>query len=338
LFLLTLPILLPMLFGVDVLYPWTRSADLYMHVIREKTAYLNVPFFLLRTLGYFVLWIGLAVVLNLSSSRQDKTTTDEPTRRMATIAGPGLVLACLAATFAAVDWLMSLEPDWYSSIYGAMVTIGGGLCTWAAMIIVTTLLRKERDLEKVARPAVFHDLGNLMFAFVILWAYMSFVQYFIMWAGNLSEEIPWYLRRTRGDWWYVMTALILCHFFLPFFLLLKRDFKRRAETLSWIALGILAIHLIDLIWLVVPARVRDPLHPDTASIPWFTLLLVPVALVGIGGICVATFLFVLQSKPLVPFNDPSMVRLPMIHHAEALEREYESELDATHTAPAVAGG
>ena len=337
-FLLILPILLPLLFGADVLYPWTRSSDIYMHVIQEKTAYLNVPFFLLRTVIYFAVWIGLAVILNIGSSRQDKTATHEPTHRLARISGPGLAVSFLLATFAAVDWLMSREPDWYSSIYGAMLTVGWGLCTWASMTIVATVFRKDRDLEKVARPAVFHDLGNLTFAFVILWAYTSFVQYFIIWAGNLTEEIPWYLRRTRGAWWYVISALIVLHFFLPFFLLLMRDFKRRAETLSLIALGILVIHLVDLTWLIVPASVRNPLDEKATQIDWLTVVLVPVAFVGIGGVCVASFLTVLRSRPMVPLNDPAMERLSMILHTEALEREYESSLDDAHGAPAVAGG
>ena len=325
---------IPILFNLQVLYPWTRAADPYMDLIHEKIAYLNVSGYLLRTVVFFVIWITLAVLFNIASIRQDKTTDHAPTRWLALMSGPGLAICFLTVTFAAVDWLMTMEPDWYSSIYGAMLMVGWGLCTWSSMVIVTTWLRNESPVDQYARPRIFHDLGNLMLAFVILYAYTSFMQFFIIWAGNLTEEIPWYLRRVRGQWWYVMTILIIFHFFVPLLLLLNRPLKRRPEILSIIAGGILAIHLLNLTWLIVPAAVREPLSSAASESPWLTVVLIPLAWLSVGGIFLATFLTVLRSKPLVPLNDPSMDRIPAIWHQEALEAEFDDDVDLDGLYPA----
>jgi len=312
-----------------------------MHLIEEKTAFLNVPGFILRTVVYFVIWITLALLFNIASNRQDKTTSHAPTRWLALLSGPGVALAFLCATFAGVDWLMTMEPDWYSSIFGAMLIVGWGLCTWCMTVLVTTYLRDDPSVDPVARPRIYNDLGNLMMAFIILYAYTSFIQFLIIWAGNLTEEIPWYLRRVRGDWWYVMTALIIFHFFVPLFTLFMKGLKRNPQTLSLIAIGLIAIHIVDLTWLVVPARVREPLSHEAEQIPWLTIIFIPLALVAVGGICAATFFTVLRSRPLVPVNDPSWDRIPPIWQQEAFEREFEDDADLDygggHLTPAASG-
>jgi hypothetical protein len=315
----------PILLGLDVLYPWARPEAAHDHVISIKASWLNPTAFILRTLFYFAAWMVLAWILSAWSVQQDSTTDRAPTRRLQRLSGPGLGLVFLTATFAAVDWLMSLEPDWYSTIYGAMVITGWGLATFSAMVIVVASLRRQQPLADIIRPAKFQDLGNLMLAFTMLWAYTSFMQYLIIWSGNLLEEIPWYLRRSRGGWQAFVTVLIVFHFFAPFLLLLSRDMKRRAKVLRSLAFGVLGVHLVDTIWLVMPALVRDPLS-EQIGVPIPTVLLALVAVAGIGGVYVACFLGNLRKRSLVPLNDPAMDALEhAVHHEEEEDDELEDE-------------
>jgi hypothetical protein len=311
----------PILFGLDVLYPWARPEAAHEHLIAIKASWLNPWAFFGRTFFYFAVWIVLAWLLAAWSAQQDATTDRAPTRRLQRLSGPGLGLVFLTASFAAIDWMMSLEPDWYSSIYAAMLITGWGLATFAAMVIVVSSLRHREPLAEVARPGRFQDLGNLMLAFTMLWAYTSFMQYLIIWSGNLLEEIPWYMRRSRGGWQVFVTVLVVFHFFAPFLLLLIRDLKRNAEALRLLALGILFVHLIDTIWLVVPAQVRNPLSPEI-GVPIGTLLLALLAVVAIGGVCVASFLGNLRRRSLVPINDPAMDELEHADHDEEDEEEH----------------
>lgn len=306
---MTLPLMgllfLPLLLDLGAIYPWARASAVDADaVLRHKQAYLNVPFFLVRTALYFALWIGLAVLLNRAAKQQDRSPDHESTRRAGTLAGPGLVLYFLSMTFAAIDWSMSLEPDWFSTIYGVMLMIGQGLSTLAAMVIVASLLSRARPLSSLAHPDAFQDVGNLLLAFTMLWAYMSFSQYLVIWMGNLTEEIPWYLYRSIGAWWYIALGLILFQFFAPFFLLLNREAKRQHQSLWKIAALILIMQAINDAWLVLPAlRSSNPLR-FWAFVP---------AVVGIGGLWAAAFTRQLGSKPLVPRHDP-MLAEALVHH------------------------
>lgn len=306
---MTLPLMgalfLPLLLDLGAIYPWARpSAVASSPILQHKQPYLNVNFFVIRAVIYFTLWIGLATLMNLGSKRQDETEDPGPTRRTGLLAAPGLVLYFASMTFAAVDWGMSLEPDWYSSIYGVMLMIGQGLTTLAAMIIVVSLLARVRPLSDLARADAFHDVGNLLLAFTMLWAYMSFSQYLIIWSGNLTEEIPWYLYRSVGIWWYVALSLILFQFFLPFFLLLNREAKRQYQSLWKIATLILVMQVINDAWLVLPA-----LHTSDVLRFW---PLIP-AVVGIGGLWGAVFTRQLKGRPLIPRHNP-MLDEAILHH------------------------
>ena len=244
---------LPIAMGTEALFPWARAEGASHLSTAVRTGYLNQTLFLLRTLGYFGIWTALAFLLVGWSSRQDHTSDHRLTERLRRLSGPGTVILFAASSFAAVDWVMSLEAPWVSTIFGAMVITGEAMATFAAMIVVTAFLAADLPMFRIATPERLNDLGNLLLAFVMLWAYMSFSQYLIIWSGNLIDEIPWYLKRTRGGWEWVALALVVCQFFLPFFLLLIRENKRHVSALVVVALVILVMHWIDLVWLVIPA-------------------------------------------------------------------------------------
>jgi hypothetical protein len=294
---------LPLAANLPVLYPWANPELVRSDPELAHTgAYLNVSFFLVRAAIDFALWIGFAVLLNRWSRAQDGDPDPAPSYRLQRASGPGLALLFLTSTFAAVDWGMSLEPRWFSTIYGAMLVVGMALSTLALMIVAALLLARDRPMSEVATPSRMHDLGNLLLAFVMLWAYMSFSQYLIVWSGDLAEETPWYLRRSRGGWEWVALLLIGFHFFLPFFVLLFRESKRQSGLLFRVAWLVLGMHLIDQIWLVIPAS------PDSTGprIPWEDLPLILAATAGIGGIWVAAFVRQLKGALLIPLHDPHL--------------------------------
>lgn len=295
---MTLPLVallfVPLLFGLEELYPWARPQEVAADaVLKHKLAYLNVPFYIVRSLFYLALWSGLAYFLIRWSQEQDRASPAADAR-MRRLSGPGLVLLVLSMTFASVDWVMSIEPHWFSTIYGVLWIVNGGVAALAFAIIGLSIVGEREPFSRRLRPDHFHDLGNLLLAFVMLWAYMAFSQYLIIWSGNLTEEIPWYLHRTEGPWQWIPPVLIVFHFFVPFLLLLMTDLKRRGGALLWIAAGILCMRLIDTFWLVVPG------FEGKAAIHWldFTLL------AGIGGIWLTGFLWQLKKRPLLPAHAP----------------------------------
>ena len=303
----------PLALGLSWLYPWARPEEVaHDPQLQHKSLYLNVGFYLVRTVGYFVIWFVFAFVLNHLSSDQDRRADHRPSGWLQSLSGPGLALLFLTGTFSAIDWLMSLEPHWSSTIYGSLVIVGEALATLAMMIAVVVFLSADQPMAEAATPDRLNDLGNLMLAFTMIWAYMSFMQYLIIWCGNLPEEIPWYLRRTRGGWQWVALALSLFHFFLPFFVLLFRESKRQSRLIVQVAILVLAMHWVDLIWLVVPAS-SDPASP---RIPWVELPLSLVAMLGIGGFCTSFFIGHLKGRPLIPLNDPHLNEV--IEHAGGL--------------------
>ena len=236
----TLPVLVflfvPLLFGLHELYIWARPEVVMAdEILQRKSVYLNIPFFVVRSALYFIVWLVVSFALNTWSVTQDQAGADPSERRMRLLSGPGLVLYVLTATFAAVDWMMSLEPHWFSTIYGILVIVGQLLATLAFAVAVVALLADTPPLSQVISPAHFHDLGNLLLAFVMVWAYMAISQFLIIWSANLPEEITWYLQRMRGGWEWLGLALILFYFTLPFLLLLSRGIKQRAQLLAWVA-------------------------------------------------------------------------------------------------------
>jgi hypothetical protein len=302
----TLPVMLlafvPVLFGLRKLYLWARP-DVLAHdaLLQHKALYLNVPFFVLRTAIYFAVWIGLAFYLTRQERQRQAgaATADATQLRLRPLSGIGLVLYALTMTFAAVDWVMSLEPHWYSTIYGVIFIVGQALITLAFAIVLLALLIRVEPFAGVIQPHHVHDLGNLLLAFVMLWAYIAFSQFLIIWSANLPEEITWYLHRTRGGWEVLAMLLILLHFVLPFLVLLARGSKRRVQTLAMIAGLLLVMHLVELFWMVMPA-----LHPSALSVHVLDII-APIAL---GGIWMAAFLWQLRRHSLLPVDDPRLQR------------------------------
>jgi len=294
----------PVLLGIRVLYIWTDPEVLAHHAeIAHKTPFLNIPFFTGRAVFYFVAWIVTAYMVDAWSRNQDRRADDGPSRRLHAVAGPLTVLMFLTASFAAFDWSMSLDPDWYSTIYGAMFIVGALLSSLALTTAVVIRFADHEPMKRFATADRLNDVGNLLLSFTMLWAYMSFSQYLIIWLGNISEEAVWYLRRTEGLWGAVALFLIAFQFFAPFFALLSRQNKRRAEWVLPVAVWIVAMRIMELAWLVLPARavIGEP------RFPWWSLPWVVASVAGIGGIWIAAFAWRLRSAPLIPLNDARVV-------------------------------
>jgi hypothetical protein len=288
----------PVLFGLSRLYVWAQPAAVNADpILRYKRPYLNPTFFTGRAIFYFAVWMLLAFLLNRWSFEQDRTGEPGLTKRLEALSGPGLILYGLTVTFASVDWVMSLEPHWFSTIYGMLFMVVQALAAMAFVIVVAQMLSGRPPLSEVATPADFNDLGNLLLTFVMLWAYLAFSQFLIIWSGNLKDEIPWYASRATGGWARLAVVLIIFHFAVPFLLLLSRNVKRRRRVLSVVAGALIFMGWVDMYWLMVPA-----FAPDRPRIHWMDL----AAAIGIGGIWLAAFLSELKGRPLVPLHDPRL--------------------------------
>lgn len=286
----------PLLFGLSRLYLWAQPSSVAADpVLIKKQSYLNPQFFTVRAAIYFGAWILLAFLLNRWSAEQDRTASPATQKRLSAMSGPGMVVYGLTISLAAVDWILSLEPHWFSTVYGMLFMVVQALTAMSFIIIVVMLLSGDEPLRSLASPGKFHDLGNLLFAFVMLWAYLCFAQFLIIWSGNLREEIPWYVARTTGGWEAVALLLVFFHFAVPFFVLLMRPVKRNPKALAAVALLMMVMSVVDLFWLVVPG-----FGLPSPRVHWMDLL----AFVGIGGVWIGLFLSQLKKLPLVPLHDP----------------------------------
>ncbi len=289
---------IPVVLGMKDLFIWARpevvADDL---ILQHKAPYLNQTFFVVRALFFFLVWSVLYFFLTKWSADQDKNGDAALSRKLQRFGGPGILLFMITMTFATIDWSMSLDPHWFSTIFGLMFIIGQGLLTLAFATIVVSGLTDDDNLAAFVKKKHFHDLGNLLLAFVSLWAYMSVSQFLIIWSGNLPEEIPWYLHRSHGGWDWLVLFVVIFHFAVPFALLLLRRNKRRANILVKIAFGIALMRLVDLFWVIAPN-----FHPHGISVHWLDL----VAPAGIGGIWLAFFFYNLKGRALLPINDPRL--------------------------------
>jgi hypothetical protein len=303
----TLPALavlfIPIAIGMKHLYHWAHADVMaHDHVLQEKAWWLNTPGWFVRALIYFAIWIGLSLVLNRWSALQDSPTDPRFSQRYKAVASVGIILYVFSITLASIDWVMSLDPHWNSTIFGLIFVAGQALSALSFCTAMLILLMRTTRLSEIVKPGQLHDLGKLMLAFTMLWAYFSFSQWLIIWSGNLPEEIGWYLNRIRGGWGAVALLLVILQFALPFMLLLSRDLKRHGRTLLPLALFIIFMRGVDLFWMVVPN------FPDTVrnfQFHW-AYLVAPIALLGVWIVLFFTYL---RTRPLIPLYEPQVPSL-----------------------------
>jgi hypothetical protein len=296
----TLPVIgllfIPIFFGIHQLYPWANPARVAAdHVLQHKQPYMSPTFFIVRAVIVFGIWTWLAYLLNNWSRQQDATHDPRPMKRLRKLSGPGLVIYPLTITVTFVDWVMSLEPDWFSTIFPILICIGQMLSGLAFVILLLAWLGPRSSLSEILGQENFHHLGSLLLAFTMMWAYMAFSQLLVIWSGDLPHEISWYLHRIAGGWRWVVVFLVLFHFFGPFFLLLSRQMKKTGRALAAIAAVMFIAHIIDIWWMITPT-----FYPHGIHVSWLDF----AALFGVGGVWFFVFIRNLESKSLVPMNDP----------------------------------
>jgi hypothetical protein len=301
----TLPLLallfLPVALGLPRLYVWAGPLPqdkAFAALLEHKAPYLNVPFFLARAVFYFSVWLSIGYFLNRWSLELDKGENRGVSRRLRSLSAGGLVLMGLTITFSSFDWAMSLDPRWFSTIYGVIFMVGQAVSAFAFALLLLALLGQEKPFAQVTQPSFVHDLGKLLLAFVMLWTYMHLSQFLIIWSGNLPEEVIWYVRRLRGGWQFVGFALVLFQFALPFVLLLSRGLKRNARLMGYLAGGLLVMRVVELFWLVKPEFPGE----EGLSVHFLDL----AATLGIGGIWLFVFAHQLKGRPPLPVGEPEI--------------------------------
>ncbi len=293
---------IPIAIGIPWLYDWANS-DLVKkeYVLQHRHIYMNPAMFIVRAIIYFAVWGTLMFFLNKWSAEQDEKGGFE--KRLARISAPGLLLYVFTITFAAIDWAESLENNWYSTIWGFLFVAREGLAAFAFVIIAMTLLSRREPLASRFKPSHLHDLGKLLLVFVMLWAYFEFSQLVVIWSGNLTDEIPWYLHRFATSWGWLGVLLIVFEFIVPFLMLLSRPLKRNAVALCSVVGIIIVMRWVDLMWVVMPQYYQRGFR-----LTWMNFC-VPLA---IGCLWIAMFVWQLKTRPLLPLQAPNLEKA--LHH------------------------
>lgn len=318
----TLPLMfvlwLPIVFGMKTLFPWVTMSGEDLLPDR-KALWLNPKLFIVRGIIYFILWGLWAWRLNRwSRTEEDGLATPQKFVRIQNFSGAGIVMYGVTITFASLDWVMSLNPMWWSTVWGMIFMVGQCLTAFAFTIWLLAQLSPIEPMSRIFKTDFFHDYGKLMFAFVILWAYLSFSQWIIIWQGNITEEIRWYLDRVHGHWKIIATALIFLHFVLPFALLLSRNLKRQPRRLVKLAIWIMLARLLDLFWQVQPSF--HSAAKEHGAIATLAPISVPVVLMNIvnvlaiGGIWLTLFFWHLNKRAILPVRDPHFVEMVEAKH------------------------
>ncbi len=301
---------LPILAGVllNKLYIWTDAARVHAdHHLHQKETYLNVPFFLGRLAFYFTVWLVWAHFLNRWSLQQDQSGDKRLAQKLRNLSGPGILVMAITMTFSNIDWLMSLEPYWFSSMYPLINMVGNLLSAVCFTVAIVALMSDSAPFKGLISSKHFRDFGNLMLAFTMLWTYTSLSQFLITYSGNLPEETPWYLNRLNGGWGYVAASLLVGHFMLPFAVLLQRQVKDPGKPLIYVGAFIIFMRLVDLFWWIKPTYdaghgFHAVEHLSRFSVSWMDI----AAPLAIGGIWVWFYLRNLEQRPLIPRHDPNI--------------------------------
>jgi hypothetical protein len=299
--------------GVPKLYPWAMAPEAiqnpgireHLHNYPVVLKYLNRSGFGLRAIVYFAIWGLIVYLLSKWSAEQNTPPVRDNSARFKAVSGPGLIIFAFTISFAAIDWVMSLDPSWISTIYGLLFVAGELLAGLAFAVVIERILFRYKPMSLLLRPDFVHDHGKFMLTFIMVWAYFSFSQWLIIWAGNLPEEITWYIRRLGGGWAYVGLFLVIFHFAVPFAILLSRPFKRDITRLVWLATWMLFMRYVDLFWII------EPNFSTTFTVTWADIL-IPF---GMGGLWLAYFCRNLSSLPLLPAYD--------VYAKQVLEPEHE---------------
>ena len=289
---------IPVLLGIPDIYRWSHSEIVaQVPILQKKAGYLNVPFFVIRTIIYFLIWIVIARALYKLSMRQDSGFEESQVVKVRRISGSGMVAFAFTLTFASFDWFMSLNDLWYSTIFGVYIFAGSTLSMLAFLTFMAIYLRDQGLLADSITFEHYHDLGKLLFTFVVFWGYIAFSQYFLIWYGNIPEETIWYKYRWAGGWKPFSFLIIFGQFALPFLGLIARGPKRNLTVLKIMAIWILLMHWVDLYWVIMPSFADHKVH-----ISWMDF----TSMIGIGGIFLWYFWRKLTSAPLLPINDPRL--------------------------------
>jgi hypothetical protein len=301
----TLPLMavlfVPIALNFPRLYAWARPEELAKnHELADIAAtYLNPRGVVIRAVIYFAIWIVMATLLSRWSAEQDTPQGGEKsTLRFRVVSSTGLVIYALTISFGVIDWVMSLQARWISTIYPLIFVAGQALAGFCFAVVIENILRKRKPMSAYLTKTEVHDHGKLMLAFVMVWAYFNFSQWLIIWSGNLPEEIPWFVRRMGGGWGGVGLFLVIFHFSVPFALLLSRTFKKNVGKLVWLATGLIFMRIVDIWWHIEPVS-----HP-TIHVSWVLFAI----LAGMGGLWMAYFFHNLRSHPLLAVYAPQTLR------------------------------
>lgn len=298
---------IPIVLGVRHIYPWAVPAIVAEDpVVRHKTQWLHLSFWGARALLYFAAFWFWAWLLRVTSVRLDDGPNPRLLKRLVNLSAIGEVIYFVLMSLAAIDWIMSREPHWISTVFGFIVVISQALSALCFLTLMVALFADDPPLKRVIQPDYLNDLGNVLLTFVILWAYLSFAQFLVTWLGNQQEEITWYIRRTDGGWRWVGAALMLLHFLVPFLLLLMRPLKRKLGRLALIAGGLMFMRVIDVLYWVTPSLSPAQMHHEGSwgAMHWiYAAVMNVLAFLAIGGIWFLAFLWFLKDRPILPIGD-----------------------------------